>query len=104
MIKMMKNNVEESIGRIVYPIQVSSVEQLRIECNEAEKNFPRRDMRNMAPPPRPTRQVSEVYAESSEYMSDIECEMFNSESIAALQIKRNTNSTSVCWNCRKSGH
>lgn len=31
MIKIMKKNVRKNVGRIVYPIQVSSVEQLRVK-------------------------------------------------------------------------
>uniref|UniRef100_A0A1I8PZ74 CCHC-type domain-containing protein n=1 Tax=Stomoxys calcitrans TaxID=35570 RepID=A0A1I8PZ74_STOCA len=102
MIKIMKKNVKESIGRIVYPIQVSSMEQLRIECNEAERNFPRRDVRNMPPPNRPIRQINELCHEPPEYLSETEYESIDYNEVAAFQTNRQ--SAISCWNCRQAGH
>lgn len=106
MIKIMKRNVKESVGRIVYPIAVSSVEQLRIECNEAERNFPRKDFRAMAPPPRPTRQVSEVYFEQNDSQYDQETPDEDIEEIAALRFgqQQQQKPPVKCWNCQASGH
>lgn len=106
MIKIMKRNVKESVGRIVYPIAVSSVEQLRIECNEAERNFPRKDFRSMAPPPRPTRQVNEVYFDSPEYPYSPETSEPEVEEVAALRFSQQQQQKQPvsCWNCQASGH
>lgn len=49
--------------------EVSSVEQLRIECNEAEQNFPRREIRPIPSPNRSARQISEIYADLPTEMS-----------------------------------
>lgn len=101
MIKIMKKNIKDGIGRIVYPIQVSSVEQLRLECNEAERNFPRREIRNMPPPSRPMRAVSEVYVECP---SDGEYEIADYEEVSAIQYNRQSKPPLKCWNCQKLGH
>lgn len=101
MIKIMKKNIKESIGRIIYPIQVSSVEQLRIECNEAEKNFPRRDMRNIPPPSRPIRQINEVFVGCP---SESDYENPDYEEISAIQYNRQARAPLKCWNCQKTGH
>lgn len=66
MIKIMKRNVNPNLAKIIYPLNVSSVEQLRIECNEAERNFPRRDMRNPMQPTRMNRLINELYFEDNE--------------------------------------
>lgn len=100
MMKILKKNVKESVARIIYPIQVSSVEQLRIECNEAEKNFPRREIRPVLPS-RPIRQVSEIYAEGS---SECDHESSKCEEVSAIQFIRKTKPTLLCWNCQKQGH
>ncbi|XP_073840077.1 uncharacterized protein [Musca autumnalis] len=100
MIKIMKKNVKEHIAKIVYPIQVSSVEQLRVECNEAEKNFPRRVANGLTQPPRQYRQVNEIFADPSEYLPGEN----SSEEIAAIQYDRNPKTNSSCWNCHKLGH
>lgn len=104
MIKIMKKNVKESVGRIVYPMMISSVEQLRMECNEAERNFPRRDMRNIPPPQRPIRHVNEVYMNNQEYpYADDEPHLYEDMTeIAAM----NTDQSHVkqCWNCQSHGH
>lgn len=62
-IKIAKKNLRENIGKIVFAMEVSSVEQLRISCIEAERNFPKRDIRSMPQPSRMPRTINEVYAE-----------------------------------------
>lgn len=68
-IKILKRNVREIVGKIIYPMTIASVEQLRLECNEPERNFPRGEFH---PIPQPTRsrpqQVNEMYVESDEYL------------------------------------
>ncbi|XP_059220401.1 uncharacterized protein LOC131995628 [Stomoxys calcitrans] len=104
MIKIMKKNVRESIGRIVYPIQVSSVEQLRMECNEAEKNFPRRDNRNVQPSMRPTRHVNDIYMDITETGSEDDYDEPRVQEVAAVHYERNSRAPMTCWNCRQQGH
>ncbi|XP_073822182.1 uncharacterized protein [Musca autumnalis] len=105
MIKIMKKNIRENVSRIVYPIQVSSVEQLRIECNEAEKNFLRREIRPYAPPPsRPQRQVNEVEYDGMYYPEDFNQDRDGVGEVDALQTMRQRNPNIGCWNCQKSGH
>lgn len=102
MIKIMKKNIKENIGRIVYPIQVTSVEQLRIECNEAEKNFLRRENKPAFTTSRPIRQVSELHEEmdlvTEQSYADEEIE------VSAVQNDRRLKPQLTCWNCRKTGH
>lgn len=101
MIKIMKKNVRDHIARIVYAMPVSSVEQLRIECNEAERNFPRREHRLMPPPSRPSRQINEVYMDETESISEVECDHPGAEEVCEVQINR---PRLTCWNCHKPGH
>lgn len=106
MIKIMKRNIRESVGRIVYPMMISSVEQLRMECIEAEKNFPRRDPRGVVLPQRPVRHVNEAFLEPVEYVEE---EMRNEYGddivgVAAIDSSSQQPKQVVCWNCRISGH
>lgn len=43
-IRILKRNIRQCISQIVYPIQVFSVEHLRDECKEMEKNYFKRDL------------------------------------------------------------
>lgn len=104
MIKILKRNVKESLGRIVYPMMISSVEQLRMECNEAERNFPRREIRNAMPPPRTNRFVNEVYMDDENDEDDIPGYM-PTEDLDAINMERGALKTMVnCWNCHTPGH
>lgn len=100
MLKILKRNVRESIGRIVFPIAVSSVEQLRIECNEAERTFLRKDVRNIQPQPRNMR-VNEVYFDQNIYIPVEESASDEVGEVSALQMNR---PLLVCWNCKVPGH
>ena len=93
MIKILKRNVKESVGRIVYPIVVSTVEQLRMECFEAERYFLKREIRNPIQPPRPIRSVNEV---CFEVRDDTETELDEISALKMTQLK--------CWNCNLMGH
>lgn len=107
MIKMIKRNLRESVGKIVYPMSISSVEQLRIECIEAEKTFLRKDVRSFQPMPpnRFTKQVNEV-VESPEEQYEYPEE--NYEELAAMRINNNNSQQRrnplICWNCKEEGH
>lgn len=57
---MIKKNLKESVGKLVYPMAVSSVEELRMACLDVEKTFIRKDIRfQPATSNRYTRQVNE---------------------------------------------
>lgn len=102
-IKIIKRNINMNIAKIVYPIAVSSVEQLRIECNEAERNFPRREYRNNMPPPKCSRYVNEIGFETSEIVNN---NMSYPErvDVNALQFAQQQKQTVICWNCKVAGH
>lgn len=126
MIKIMKRSINLNLGRIVYPITVSSVEQLRIECNEAERNFPRRDVRNPLPNSKIPRQINEVYFEE---VDENDVNRSNVIEINALKVtpqqqqkqqyqsqqqqyqsqqqqyqQQQNKPTVICWNCKVAGH
>lgn len=100
MIKMIKRNLRDNVGRIVYPVNVNTVEELRICCLDAEKTFLKKDIRmvsNHYP-----RQVNEL---TEEYQRPNETE--NNE-VAAINLKNPNNQMAkaiiICWNCRQNGH
>lgn len=104
MIRILKRNIKENIARIVYPIMISSVEQLRVECNEAEKMFPKRDFRNI-PPARNFRQVNEIYSDEHFYNGEEEKESATYEEIEAIRVNpMHPRQPLTCWNCRSVGH
>lgn len=103
MIKIMKKNIKDGVARIVYPIPVSSVEQLRIESNEAEKQFLKREPRPFIPPSRTIRQVNEIDVDGRVHASEGLYDQ-TGEDLAAIQVTRAVNSNLTCWNCQKQGH
>lgn len=94
LVRIAKSNLKESLGRIVFPMFVSSIEQLRIACAEAERNFLRKDNRYV--PPHSARLVRQVNEASIEVhrMNDDQ----NEQEIAAMGVMV------TCWNCQKTGH
>lgn len=94
-IKIAKKNLRENIGKIVFSMNVSSVEQLRMACFEAESNFPKRDSRSIPEPSRIQRQINEIYAEpENPFKGNLPQENPDVAAINGL----------ICWNCRKPGH
>lgn len=106
MIIMIKKNIREAIGRIVYPMAVASVEELRMCCLDAEKTFLKKEVRPQPPViNRYTRHVNEMYNEPQEIQKNIDVD---SEEVAAIRLGSTNNSASktplICWNCRQNGH
>ncbi|KAI8116189.1 hypothetical protein CVS40_11703 [Lucilia cuprina] len=104
---MIKKNLRENIGRIVYPMAVSSVEELRMSCLDAEKTFLKRDFRQQPSVPVGTcyqRQINELYKDQE--TQPVREETF--DEVAAVRLVNASNSTPrqtlVCWNCRQNGH
>ncbi|XP_073816245.1 uncharacterized protein [Musca autumnalis] len=103
MIKILKGNIREDIKRHVYQMTISSVEQLRIECIDAERNFPRRETKPMTVPQRPNRQVNEIYEE--EQCINIEGDdILAEDNISAIRFQQQAKPQIKCWNCRENGH
>lgn len=92
-IKIAKRNLKESVARLVYAMDVTSIEQLRISCIEAERCFPKRDMRPLTQPQRMQRHVSEVYPEKDPY-----------EENTTEEVEVSAVNNLICWNCREPGH
>lgn len=104
MIKILKRNIKESVGRIIYPMTIHSIEHLRIECKEAERNFPRKDLRNFQPAPRP-KHVSEMYIADKYANDDSEWQSEVPEEIAAVSVTQPRQRSQIsCWNCKLPGH
>lgn len=103
MIKILRGNIREDIKRHVYQMTISSVEQLRIECIEAERNFPRRENRAVTFPQRPIRQVNEIYDEIYEKPVEVPEENIGEE-LSAIRIQSQIRVPIICWNCREKGH
>lgn len=96
MVRMIKANMKESISKYVWSMPVSTVNDLRIECREAEKTFGRRERPTVPIQNRFTRQVNEIE------VSIIESEAESEEEIAALQVqKAPMRKKLTCWNCGK---
>lgn len=103
MVNILKVNVRDNIKMIVYPMSISTVEMLRTECKEAERNFPRREHRSM-PVSRPVRQVSEVFVDGYEGFEP-DYQQDTSEEVAAIRIQNQRQPKQlICWNCNEAGH
>lgn len=96
LIRIVKKNLRENVAKIIYPMQISSMEHLRVECLEIERAFPRREMRPTVPMPSRGIRVNEACIEFEE----AETEDHNPDvgEVAAI------NNSVVCWNCRHPGH
>lgn len=92
-----KNNLRGDLARMVYPMTISSLEQLRVSCNEIERKFPRRDVKPPSQIPfRGSRNISEVLMDEESY--DPPEELGQDVDVEAISV------TIECWNCRKTGH
>ena len=104
MIKIIKRNVKENISRMIYPMQIWSVEHLREECKQAEEHLSRSYQRapNAYPNARPTQnrgQVHEVHSEEPQScVIEEPIEEIVEELIPAPR------KADVCWRCFKTGH
>lgn len=96
MINLAKKNLRKSLSSIVYSMQVSSLEQLRVECLEVERTFFKREpVQPISLPNKPMR-VSAVQEESDD--GEILELTDDNDEIAAV------NSNIICWNCHNPGH
>lgn len=88
MIKIMKKNVRDNIARIVYPIPVNSVEQFRIESNEGERNFLRRETWPIMQQSRPIRQISEIEVKDANLEYDRRLGRTELEEVSAIRFEK----------------
>lgn len=88
LIKLTKKNLRDSIGRMIYPIPVSSLKQLRIECIEAERNFARSEGRY------------ETSNKIRRSLNEIELDLCPDPVFEINEV----NKEMKCWNCKKAGH
>lgn len=107
-VRIIKRNLRQNISQIVYPIQVFSVEHLRNECKEVERNYFRKEHNNTThSQPRyhnVRRQIDELAEEppiETKVTHSVEEVRYDSEkNNAEIQIRNNL----VCWNCKSVGH
>lgn len=108
MIRIIKRNLRQNLAQIVYPIQVNSMEQLRDECREVERNFIKRTAEPMPVPPTSRfvshrRQVSEVCEDQEFGENDVDEVRFPSKSSRPYSAKGESKDI-ICWNCHYVGH
>lgn len=95
MIRIAKLNLKESLSKMMFSVSAASVEQLRIQCLEAERLFPRKEVKPTQGPPRMQRFANEIYYDQREGYDDTEIQ--GNHEVAAV-------SGLICWNCREPGH
>lgn len=106
LVRILKRNLNERIGRLVYPQAVYSLDQLRMACRDAEDAFPCSDRMN-----RHARQPMGRYnANELAYMEEEAVPI--EENLAAFQYSGNRPRNNregearslICWNCKVPGH
>lgn len=95
MIRIAKLNLKESLSKMMFSVTVSSVEQLRVQCLEAERLFFRREVKPIQGPTRVQRYANEVHYDQDE--NDDCAESPDNHEVEAV-------SGLICWNCREPGH
>ena len=106
LVKILKRNLRENIGRIVYAMAIFTVEQLRYECVEIERQFLRRDNRQI-PQNNRSYQISEI--ETNQNKTPFEDNFESQIDAFAMRIRKSFNNQDnaqslVCWNCRSANH
>ncbi|XP_067635466.1 uncharacterized protein [Eurosta solidaginis] len=106
-VRLVKGNLCESLAKMVYPIPAYSLDQLRMECKEVERCFPRRDRTPLSTFTPRAQYVNEVYqSEDDERFTPgdegqvtVE-EIRHQSSNKQAGVRRNVS----CWNCGADGH
>ena len=107
MIRILKRNLRDNIARIVYPMNIYSVDQLRHECYQVEQNFSKRDRNPISNTNRfpPMRSVHVNEVEFEESVDEIIDDGIGVEEARLIgQNRANMLSKLICYNCRKPGH
>ena len=103
LIRIIKRNLRDGISRIVYPMSIYSIDQLRHECFQIEQNFPRRDRM-------PTTQLGRFQGNRIAQVHEIEEqgeeEYVQVDEARFVRPNKNTGTGSkiICYNCRQPGH
>lgn len=105
-VRIIRRNLKLNLSQILYPMKIYTVEQLRDECKEIERNYLKKEpttASNNMKFIRPKRFVEELY--------ENENEIENYERLEEINIKQKNNrkqmenqKTVICWNCRNPGH
>ena len=112
-VKLIKDNLNDSLKRIIYPITIYNLEHLRDQCWEAERTFGRREERSFANfnSRHVNRPVADVYYD--------EPEKEQGDIVEAIQYQHPKKSVQFaktqgqqpppviaegCWNCKQQGH
>ncbi|XP_017475330.1 PREDICTED: uncharacterized protein LOC108365715 [Rhagoletis zephyria] len=106
-IRLVKGNLRESLAKIVYPIAAYSLEQLRLECKEVERCFPRRDRTLTSGVAPRSQHVNEIMSiEDEEHFSPGDEGQVTVEEIRHQRAARQPAGRSKvsCWNCDVEGH
>lgn len=107
MIRILKSNLRQDIGIIVYPMNIYTVEQLRYECKEIERTFMKKESISSFPKarvnhPRQT-YVNEVY-HNTENEADLLEEIQYENRKTKASSNQAGSSGLICWDCRQPGH
>lgn len=112
MVRLVKGNLRESLAKLVYPIAVYSVEQLRMECKEVERCFPRRDRAphsSFAPRSYQINEIAATQSDEQEFPRDED--QVSVEELRHQRVTKHPSSRDqlnkkaiVCWNCGIEGH
>lgn len=111
MVRLVKGNLRESLAKLVYPIAVYSVEQLRMECKEVERCFPRRDrvqQSGFAPRSYQVHEITPIQTDEQESPRDegqVPVEEVRYQRVTKHPPSRDQSSRkNTCWNCGLEGH
>ena len=101
MIKILKGNIRENLARMIYPMTIYSIEQLREECKEIEIRFPKRDVRAV-PPQQVTRYPNRQHI--NEILTEMTPEDEENSGMMIDALAQRERREVRCWNCKVSGH
>lgn len=111
MVRLMKGNLRESLAKLVYPIAVYSIEQLRMECKEVERCFPRKErMPQGGFVPRACHvneiinQVNEQEPPGDEGQASVEELRYQRVTKHPSNRDASSRKNLTCWNCGAEGH
>ncbi|XP_061397869.1 uncharacterized protein LOC133333576 [Musca vetustissima] len=108
MIRIVKRNLRPDLSHIIYAMKIYTIDQLRDECKELEKNYLKKEKYSIPTVkiPQQTRRqypVNEVYLD--EQLGDqMDEELIIVEEVNQKRTAEKRESTLTCWNCQASGH
>lgn len=95
LVRLVKDNLKDGVTQLIFPMEISTMDQLLEECRRAERNLAKRNPYRQQP--NNFRRINELtYEESSEDNSHYD--------IAALNNTNGPGRQLTCWNCKAPGH